>query len=79
MYYGCVVTATKRITNFRIFDRWGEMVYEDSDFLTNDLTRGWDGQFKGLGAQPGVYVWTIESENVDGAVNFYNGETTLIK
>ncbi len=68
-----------RITHFRIFDRWGEMVYEDNDFLTNDLSRGWDGQFKGLSAQPGVYVWTVEAENVDGTVNFYNGETTLIK
>ncbi len=39
----------------RIFDRWGDLVYE-----TNDPGAGWDGRFKDKVLQPGVYVWQME-------------------
>jgi gliding motility-associated-like protein len=45
--------------SMRIFNRWGEVVFE-----TNDATFGWDGGY-GNGAnykmmQDGTYIWKIE-------------------
>lgn len=39
----------------RIFDRWGEIVFE-----TTDIARGWNGTRKGQELDPGVYVWFCE-------------------
>ncbi|MBK6888776.1 MAG: gliding motility-associated C-terminal domain-containing protein [Sphingobacteriales bacterium] len=40
---------------FRIYNRWGEKVFE-----TNDFSQGWDGMFSNSIAPLGVYVWAIE-------------------
>lgn len=41
--------------NLSVFNSWGERV-----FFTNDITKGWDGTFKGQSAPEGVYAWAIE-------------------
>ncbi len=64
---------------FRIYDRWGEMVYEAKDFAFNDPNIGWDGNFRGQPMDPGVFVWVLEVEYVDGAKEVYKGNTTLIR
>lgn len=38
----------------RIYDRWGRQV-----FLSNTITRGWDGTINNQKATPGQYVWTL--------------------
>jgi gliding motility-associated-like protein len=40
--------------NMKVFNRWGEMIFE-----TDDLDTGWDGRYKGIFVQDGVYVWII--------------------
>jgi gliding motility-associated-like protein len=42
---------------WRVHNRWGEKVFE-----TDDLNKGWDGTFKGVPAQDGVYVWDMYVE-----------------
>ena len=64
---------------FRIYDRWGEMLYEARDFAFNDENIGWDGNFRGQPMDPGVYVWYLEVEYVDGAKESFKGNTTLIR
>jgi gliding motility-associated-like protein len=39
----------------RIFNRWGEKLYE-----TTDLNGQWDGRYKGTMQPPGVYVYYLE-------------------
>jgi len=48
------------IKSMRIFNRWGEIVYERNNFAANDATQGWDGMFKGAPAPSDVYVFTVE-------------------
>ncbi len=67
-----------RILHFQLFDRWGERVYEAFDFPVNTHV-GWDGQFRGEPAPPGVYIWYIEAEFVDGYIGHFRGQTTLIR
>ena len=69
----------EQIKLFRVFDRWGELLFEARDFPVNDLTTGWDGTFKGRPMPPGVYVWYLEVDYVDGASESYKGHTTLIR
>ena len=33
------------VTLFQIYDRWGQLLYEDGDFEVNDINFGWDGNF----------------------------------
>jgi gliding motility-associated-like protein len=48
--------------NVFIFDRWGEIVWENHDYQ-----RGWDGTYgeKGGKAPDGVYIWRIEYKPVE--------------
>ncbi|MBI1223908.1 MAG: T9SS type B sorting domain-containing protein [Bacteroidetes bacterium] len=64
---------------FQVFDRWGELLWQDIDVPINDTTRGWDGTFKSKDMPPGVYVWYLEAEYEDGTTESYKGETTLIR
>jgi gliding motility-associated-like protein len=43
---------------FRIYNRWGEMVYERKGFALNDRTAAWDGTYKGEKLLSGVFVYT---------------------
>ena len=69
----------RNILTFRIFDRWGELVYQDQNFSVNDATRGWDGRFRGNACDPGVFVWQLEAEYNDGFREVLSGSVTLVK
>jgi len=64
---------------FRVYDRWGELVYEDHNFNVNTDGRGWDGQWRGKDCAPGVYIWYLEAEYPDGYEEALKGEVTLIR
>lgn len=67
------------VLSFRVYDRWGELVYRDENFDVNDETRGWDGRFRGKECDPGVYVWYVEVEYQDGYREALSGDITLIR
>jgi gliding motility-associated-like protein len=60
--------------DFKIFDRWGEKVFE-----SNDPSRGWDGQYKGTLATPAVYVYYVEAVCFNNERFFKKGNITLIR
>jgi gliding motility-associated-like protein len=64
----------KEIIIFRIFDRWGSMVFE-----TTDPKMGWDGTFKGQLLEPDVFFYYIEGICIDGTKQFKKGDVTLIR
>lgn len=33
---------------FAIYDRWGELMFEQKNILPNDPQYGWDGMFRGV-------------------------------
>lgn len=72
-------SLVKQIKLFRVFDRWGELLYEAAAFPINDPVTGWDGRFKEKDMPAGVYAWYLEVEFVDGLVERFRGETTLIR
>ncbi|RMH01364.1 MAG: hypothetical protein D6706_01920 [Chloroflexi bacterium] len=54
--------------DFKIFNRWGVLVYENPEMEVNNLSIGWDGTYKGKDAGMSTYVWMA-------VVEYYNGET----
>lgn len=69
-----------QVSIFRVFDRWGELVYERTDFPVNDRSFGWDGTFRGEALNSGVYIWYLEAVYpFDQRVEQFKGQTTLIR
>ncbi|MCB9292261.1 MAG: PKD domain-containing protein [Lewinellaceae bacterium] len=65
---------------FRVFDRWGELVFESLDCPASGLQDcGWDGTFKGQKAEQGVYTYYAELLFTDGFVRVVKGNVTLIR
>ena len=68
------------VRSVRIFNRWGEVIFSDRDFPTDDPTRGsWDGNFRNREAQSGVYVYIVEVDFIDGESKMYSGDITLLR
>lgn len=59
---------------FRVYDRWGEKVFE-----TNIPNTGWDGTYKNKPVQPGVYDYYLEATCFDNEKFFKKGNVTVIK
>jgi gliding motility-associated-like protein len=59
---------------FAVYDRWGERVFE-----TNDITKGWDGMFKGMKSDPGVFGYYLKYTCNNGEESFKKGNVTLIR
>jgi gliding motility-associated-like protein len=66
-----------KIKWFRVYDRWGEMLYEAFDLLPNDLSQGWDGTFRNGPVNTGVYVWDLQVVLIDGSEKLLKGDVTL--
>jgi gliding motility-associated-like protein len=62
----------------RIFDRWGNMVYEEKDFKPLEGGQnGWSGYFKNSLMNPAVFVYTIRVTYNDGTKVDFVGDLTL--
>ena len=72
-------SAIDKIQLVRIFDRWGEMVYQNTEMEANAPTKGWDGTFKGKMLNNAVFVYYIQVRFADGAVQTFSGDVTLVK
>ncbi len=71
--------GVKTIKVLKVFDRWGELMYEANNFLPNDPSYGWDGRFKGSVMQPAVFVYFMEVEFIDGQTIPYKGDITIVR
>jgi len=72
-------TDVQIVNKFMVFDRWGELLFESSDFTPNDLSNGWDGKFKGEFLNPGVFVYYAEFTLVNGRKSTRKGDITIIR
>ena len=72
-------TGLARVQSMRIFNRWGELVYERKNFNANDPSVGWDGTYKGKKGEMDTYVYLIELVCENSVVIPYKGNVTLIR
>lgn len=67
------------VKTFRIFNRWGELVFERKNFSPNDPRFGWDGKVRGVTATPDVFVYTADVVCDNDVLYTYKGNTTVLK
>lgn len=67
--------SMSEIYHFRIFNRWGALVFESENHL-----EGWDGTYKGKELPNGVYIYFLEAPcEVNGRTMIKKGDITLIR
>jgi gliding motility-associated-like protein len=69
-----MMVSMKDLKSFRIFNRWGELVFE-----TKTMGAGWDGMYKGQLQMVDVYTWMVEAIGSDGRVYKKTGSSVLMK
>jgi gliding motility-associated-like protein len=71
--------GSEKVLSFRVYDRWGELIFEVTDGLLNDTSYGWNGRYKDQDLNAGLFVWVAEVGFEDGETLIYKGSTILIK
>lgn len=59
---------------FRVYDRWGEIVFE-----SDDVSKRWDGKYKGYAVTSGVFIYQLSAKLKSGTVINKRGNITLVK
>jgi gliding motility-associated-like protein len=73
-YFRPIAVGITRIEYFRVFNRWGQMV-----FSTTINEQGWDGKIGGKDQPSGTFVWLVKGVDFTGKVVFAKGTVTLIR
>lgn len=67
------------IRRFAIYDRWGECVFNKTAIPQRWRNFGWDGTFLGKRMPSGVYAYLVEIEFLDGVVQVFSGDVSLLR
>ncbi len=72
-------SGVSKINAFRIYNRWGEMLFERTNISINDVSNAWDGTYNGGLPRPDVYVYLVEAVCDTGEPIFIKGDVTIIR
>ena len=67
------------LTNFRIFDRWGNLVFERQNTAVNDPSVGWKGDYQGQIFSLGIFIWYAEVQYLDGSEDLLKGTFGIVR
>ena len=59
---------------FQIFDKWGNVVFE-----TSDISKGWDGTYKGIDLPTDVFIYVVEASFLNNQIVKLKGDVTLFR
>ncbi|MDE3236627.1 MAG: PKD domain-containing protein, partial [Bacteroidota bacterium] len=69
----------KLVKSFRIFNRWGELIFERTNFSPGDPSYAWDGKIRGKDASPDVFVYVCEVICEKGYPSIFKGNVAILK
>ena len=78
-FYPFRTKSTKLVKEFKVFDRYGQLLYSASNFEPGIEDFGWDGKAKGRKLNPGVYTFYSVIEFINGEDVIFKGAITLIR
>lgn len=67
------------VKDYMVFDRWGELVFHGKHIQPNWSSGGWNGMYQGKEMPSGVYVYVIQVQFLDGVIETYKGDLTLVR
>ena len=74
-----LITSIKSLS---IYDRWGEQMFFKDEMTPAEALQemnGWNGEFRGEEMNPGVFVYHVLVEFIDGEEIFFQGDVTLVR
>jgi hypothetical protein len=80
--------AVKYVELLEVYDRWGNLVYQDRDvnftenpglLTTSSTTHGWNGYFNDKFVNPGVFAWRAKVRFIDETLKEFKGDVTILK
>lgn len=72
--FGVVDNVTLQYFNLQIYSKWGQLI-----FSSNEVTKKWDGTFKGKNMPMGIYLWMLTYVNLKGKKIYEQGTVKLIR
>jgi len=69
----------KTVLSFRIYDRWGELIFERKNIDLNDEHNGWNGTYKGAKLPGDTYVYVLNAICDEGQHMDWTGSVTMIR
>ena len=71
--------GVERVNEFLIYDRWGNLMFESTEYEAGVGSEAWDGRFNGTLVPPGVYVYYANVSFIDGVISEYKGSITVVR
>jgi gliding motility-associated-like protein len=71
-FYPVYDDLSLEILEFKVFDRWGELVHED-------VSTGWDGTHNGKLMPSDIYVYFVRVKYIDGVEEMRKGDVNLLR
>jgi gliding motility-associated-like protein len=72
-------TGLFNIKSFRVFNRWGQLIFERYNVAPNTASEGWNGTYNGKDVQTDVYVYMMEVVCENGSIIPVKGNITLLR
>ncbi|MCB0572963.1 MAG: gliding motility-associated C-terminal domain-containing protein [Saprospiraceae bacterium] len=72
-------TGAVEVILLQVFDRWGNLVFENRHFQPGDSNGGWDGKFRRRYSLPGVYSYRAIISFINGTEREFKGNVTLFR
>ena len=71
--------GVQEVDLLQVYDRWGELVFENQHFAPSGFENGWNGKVHGKPAATGVYVYVCRVLLLDGTMRFLKGDVTVVR
>ena len=69
----------KMISSFRIYNRWGDLMFEKTNIQINDAVNSWDGTYNNQTPLPEVFVWVVDAICENGSKISKKGSVTVVR
>lgn len=66
-------------SSLRVYNRWGQLVFESENAPPNMAKYGWDGTYKGKEQEVEAYGWVLNVTFIDGTTAQRKGNVTLLR
>lgn len=67
------------VDRIRVYNRWGELIWETRNIQAGEELKGWDGTYKGEPLTPDVYVYIVDATCLNGTPMQLKGDISLIR
>ena len=67
------------IKELKIFNRWGDLMFQASNIPLNKDEVGWDGTWRSQRLQPDVFAFFAIIKFIDGEEVIYKGDVTIVR